>query len=98
MTDSISALTHSRFLSLTDAMQRCCAANDMSDLQHAHACINTLLARPRPTHEDAMDTCDGLAALHRLINESMTRREELIAAALRTLCDVIERERAETTT
>jgi hypothetical protein len=98
MTDAISALTHSRFLSLTDAMQGCCAANDMSDLQRAHACINTLLARPRPTHEDALDTCDGLAAIQQLFNDAMSRREELIADALRTLCDVVERERVQVTT
>jgi hypothetical protein len=99
MTETISALTHSRPVSFDTAMNACIAASDMGDVQLAHACLQKLIARPRPEdeEEDGIAICDGLAAIVRLINESVSRRQELVAFALRTLTQVIEHEREQDT-
>jgi hypothetical protein len=74
-------------------MQACYAACDLSEVHLAYSCLDKLLARPRTCEEDDADTCDGVAALIRLINESLSRREEAAMAALQTMHEVIERER-----
>jgi hypothetical protein len=51
----------------------------------AFGCLQTLLARARRPDEDDADVCDGVAAIVRLINESLIRREEAAFEALKAM-------------
>ncbi len=85
---------HSRHLSIPQAMQACYAACDLTDVRLACACLEKLLARSSACDENDADTYEGVGALIRLITDSLGRREEAATAALQTMSEVVERERA----
>jgi hypothetical protein len=94
MPNQTSVLTQPRrrARSVSDAIHNCHAACDLTDVHVAFGCLQTLLARARRPDEDDADVCDGVAAIVRLINESLIRREEAAFEALKAMTEVIDRE------
>jgi hypothetical protein len=91
MAERTCVLTQSRHLSISEAKHACHAACDLTDVHIALGCLQTLLSREKNPGEDDADVCDGVAAIIRLINESLLRREDAASHALQAMFEVVDR-------